>query len=140
MRNLVSWTPRTLSNDLTFDRFFDDFFRSPTSTRGWLPATDVIEHGDHYELHLDLPGFKRDDIEVTVEEGTLTIRGMRRTEESSDERNVVRSERYVGEFARSFRLGNALDLGKIEAHFEDGVLMVRVPKAESAKPRQIDVK
>lgn len=141
MRSLMTWSPRTLTNDAAFDGIFEDFFRVPsTTTRGWLPSADVVENGDHYLLSLDLPGFKREDLEVSVEDGTLTVRGTRHESERSEDARVVRSERYSGEFARSFRLGDALDTGGIDAHHENGVLTVRVPKAEEAKPRRIDVK
>ena len=70
----------------------------------------------------------------------LVVRGMRRASEQSEKSHLVRSERYVGEFTRSFRLGEALDTSKIDARCQDGVLTVRVPKAEQAKARQIEVK
>jgi HSP20 family protein len=145
MTNLVRFAPQSavsVFGDL--DRLIEDLRggqRSLASGAGaWIPSSDVIERGDHYILRLDLPGVKKDDIQVSVEDGALMIRGQRLHESAEESDNVLRTERMTGTFSRRFRLGDRIDTGKIEANYRDGVLEVRVPKAEEAKTRLIEVR
>ena len=105
----------------------------------WTPAVDILERSDHIEILTDLPGFKADDVEVTVEDGVLTIRGERKFEEASEGETYHKVERSYGIFERTFTLPNSVDLGKIEARFADGEMRVVLPKREETKPRSVKV-
>lgn len=143
MRNLITWNPvgnvPPLHRDV--DRFFDEFLTPSRSGSGnWTPTADVVEKGDHYILTLDLPGLQREDINVNVEDGQLVVRGSRKIDRKDEKDNWIRSERYAGEFVRSFRLGDKVSTEGIAAAYTDGVLEVKVPKVEAALPRQIEIK
>ncbi len=141
MRSLTTYRrPNALLTDV--DRFIDDFFSTPAHrSSSWVtPPSDVVEREDRYLVRMDLPGVQKGDITITVENGSLLIKGTRASEERSDSDNEVRLERFRGEFARSFTLGDRVDPDKITAKLENGVLEVSVPKAETAKARLIEVK
>jgi len=143
MSNLVRFTPqRGLSVFGDLDRLFDDLWGSSpgTGTGAWVPSSDVLERDDHYVLRLDLPGVKKNDIQVSVEDGGLLIRGERHHEETKESDKLLRTERYAGTFARRFRLGDRIDTERIHAEYRDGVLEIRVPKAEEARTRMIEIK
>jgi len=106
----------------------------------WNPPVDIYETGDAYVLHADLPGLKKEDIEVQVVENQIAIRGTRKREYQAEEKGFSRYERAEGRFERSFRIKEGIDASKVEAKFENGVLTVMLPKPETAKPRQIEVK
>ena len=125
-----------LSREL--DHLFWD--RSSNGNRvSFAPSVDIEENEDHFLISADLPGVSEQDIEVKVHEGVLLLSGKREvsTEEKSD--SGYYRERRFGSFHRSFTLGNGVDAGKIEATYANGVLTVRLPKSEKAKPRQIPV-
>ena len=90
-------------------------------------------------MQVELPGFKREDIQVSLQDGVLTISGERKEEKVSKESEVHRQERYYGKFARALTLPTAVAADKVKAAYKDGVLTVTLPKAEEAKPKQIDV-
>ena len=140
MRSLMTWKPIAGGAPLVreMDRFFDDFVNA--RNEGWIPSADVVEKSDHYLVQVDLPGLKREDIKVDVENGQLKIHGSRKFEAKEETDKFVRSERFSGEFVRSFRLGDRVSTENIEGTYSDGVLEVKVPKAEKARPRQIEVK
>ena len=106
----------------------------------WMPPVDIHETNDAYVLEADLPGLKKEDIEVQVVEDRITLKGTRKREENAESKGYRRYERAVGQFERSFRIAGGVDASKVEAKFEHGVLTVTLPKPEEAKPRQIDVK
>ncbi|HUL85963.1 MAG TPA: Hsp20/alpha crystallin family protein [Actinomycetota bacterium] len=106
----------------------------------WVPALDVRESDDRFELTLDLPGIEPDDVNVSYEDGMLTVTGKRGFAEGTKGETWHRIERSFGTFARSVRLPRTADAEKIEAAFDKGVLTIAVPKAEAAKPRTIEVK
>lgn len=106
----------------------------------WSPAADLYETEDAYVVELELPGFGRDDIEVTMEEGILTIAGERTLDAAREADTYHLRERSVGRFSRSFSLPSALDPNEVEARFADGVLIVELPKAVEARPRRIEVR
>jgi HSP20 family protein len=110
--------------------------------RTWAPTVDISEDDNNYFVNAELPGVKKDDVSVYVENDRLFIEGERKHEsqEKSDDKDYHRVERFYGKFQRSFRLPKAVDANKIEAQFEDGVLNVCIPKTEEAKPKQIEVK
>jgi HSP20 family protein len=110
------------------------------STRGaWVPAVDIYEHDGALVIKAELPDMKREDIDVTVEKSTLTIRGERKLSSEVKEDNFHRIERSFGAFSRSFSLPSTVDVNKTAAEYKDGVLIVRLPIREEAKPRTIKV-
>lgn len=123
----------------------DDMFRSfSPQIKNWeektwfSPAVDVQETEKEYLFHFDLPGMSDKDLNLTVEGRELHVTGERKRE-STDRKNH-RSERFFGKFERSFVLPEEVDADKIEAQFKDGVLEIRVPKVEAAKPKSIPIK
>jgi HSP20 family protein len=123
------------------DRLFEDTFGRDSARTGWTPPVDVREDSKEIVLEVELPGLKPDDVEVTAENGILTIRGDKqsRAPENNEGRYHV-TERSYGSFTRSFQLPNGVDERHIEAEFSDGVLLVRVPKAALAQPRRIEIR
>ena len=101
----------------------------------WAPAVDVVEEKDAYVFNADLTGVDRKDIEITYEDGALTIKGQRSNESESEYDGYKRIERSHGEFQRTFRLPKFIDAENISAKNEHGVLQVRVPKQESAQKK-----
>jgi HSP20 family protein len=119
-----------------YDRGHDDV----TSRGAWTPPVDIYEtDGRDIVLKAELPGLTREQIEVTVENNVLTIRGERRPEEGIAQDKYHRMERVAGAFSRSFTLPNTLDAGRVRADYRDGVLTVAVPVREETRPRQIQV-
>jgi HSP20 family protein len=119
---------------------FDRLVGRAFARNAWVPALDVRESEDRYEVTMDLPGLEPDAVSVTFEDGILTVSGKR--EFASEERGETyhRIERSYGTFARSVGLPHTTDAEKIQASFDKGVLTVSVPKVEAAKPRTIEVK
>lgn len=106
----------------------------------WLPPVDIYETPDkEIVLKAELPGLKRDAIDLTVEHNTLTIRGQRPPDDGTADAQFHRSERVFGPFTRSFTLPNTVDAARVKAEYRDGVLTVRLPRREEARPRQIAV-
>jgi HSP20 family protein len=106
----------------------------------WVPAVDIKETEDAFLITADLPGFSVDDVEVTVENRVLTIRGERAFEEASEGESYRRVERSYGTFTRSFNLPESVESDKVEAMFRDGVMSISLPRREESKPRSIKVK
>jgi HSP20 family protein len=127
-----------------FDRLFEGFFQPvrwvEEATSELVPAIDVVERANEFLVQTELPGVRKDDIDVTIENGVLTISGEIRNAhaEQKDER-VVRQERRYGRFARSLRLGTQVDEKHVKANYKDGVLELLLPKAEEVKPKKISV-
>ena len=123
-------------------REFDDMFalRFPGERRnGWLPAVDVRERDDAYQVEVELPAMSPEDVSITFREGVLTITGERKSADAVQNETVHRTERRFGKFTRSFRLPQDADEDAIEAKADRGVITVTVAKREQAKPRQIEV-
>ena len=128
-----------------FDEFFDDFpmpreFRNVDRRLYGKNAaremkTDVHEHEDHYEVDIDLPGFKKEEITLSLENGYLTVNAAKGLdkEETTKKGKVIRQERYAGTMQRSFYVGDALTEEDITARFENGVLSLNVPKREAKR-------
>lgn len=143
---------RTVRNPMTrrfnddINSLFEGFFRpmrwpdEEVASEGMAPRLDVIERDNEYVVKTDLPGVKKDDIEVSLENGVLTISAETKseTEEKEGER-VIRQERRYGKYVRSLRLGTEIDEKKIKAAYKDGVLELTLPKAEEVKPKKISV-
>lgn len=131
------------SFDDDFGDLFEGFFRPARRiepTRDFVPAVDVSEDEDGYVVRAELPGVKKEDIDVTLEEGLLTISAETKSEsEDKDEGRVIRQERRYGKYSRSLRLGTQVDEGKVKANYKDGILELALPKSEAVKPRRIAV-
>ena len=125
------------------DRLFEaplaELTRSSQWLSGWSPALDIYEEKDNFILKAELPGMKKEDIEVSLHEGSLTISGERKAQDQYKEADVYRSERFVGRFQRTLALPAPVAADKVKAQYKDGVLTVTLPKTEEAKPKQIDV-
>jgi HSP20 family protein len=145
----TKWDPVRDLRDVAkqFNTLFNT--RYPTTASGcdtgacersdYSPAVDVTEDDARYRIELDLPGVERDDVKVTVENDVLTIRGERKAEREEDDGKVHRIERRFGSFVRTFRVPEDADGELVGASFKNGVLSVSLPKAEKAKPREIEV-
>ena len=126
-----------------FDRLFRALGRAPWggwSERYGLPATDVHETAEAYVIEADLPGLTKKDIELSVSEGVVTIRGERKQEREETGAGVHRYERWYGKFERSFTVPANVDATKAEAEYANGVLRITLGKRAEAKPKQIEVK
>ena len=121
------------------DRLFDDV-TSGTGRMAWMPAVDVREDASNLTLEFELPGLDPEHVEVTAENGVLTVRGEKRAErKEGNDRRYHLVERTYGSFSRSFQLPAGVDESQIDAQFENGVLQVRIPKAALPQPRRIEV-
>jgi HSP20 family protein len=109
------------------------------STSAWLPSVDVFEDKESLKIVAELPGLKPEDVKITLENSTLTLRGEKKQVAEEKTERVHRYERSYGSFERSFSLPNTVDADKVAASFENGVLTITLPKAEKAKPREIAV-
>jgi HSP20 family protein len=145
---IVRWEPfrelATLQNEI--NRLFNTTFDSPSggggnggTTRRWMPAMDLVETQDHFILRADLPGMSEEDVNVEVEDNVLTVSGERKTEHETQKEGYHRVERAFGSFARSLTLPEGVDPEAVEAHFDRGVLEVRIPKPEERKPRRVSI-
>lgn len=124
-----------------FDYLFDDLVgRTPAGWTGWTPSADLIENDEAYVLEMELPGFSREDIELTVERNVLTVSGRRSVEEETEDVTFHLRERGTTRFSRSFALPRSMDGDGVEARFDNGVLTVTLPKAAEARPKRIEVK
>jgi HSP20 family protein len=123
------------------DRLFD--FAWPTRDSGlfsgWSPALDVHDEKDNLVVHVELPGMKKEEIDISLHDGALTVSGERKQEREQKEGESFRSERYFGKFQRSVTLPAAVDAKNVKASYKDGLLTIHLPKAEEAKPKQIAV-
>jgi HSP20 family protein len=132
-----------MSDALNGLRLFEDavtrLMSEPRTGRPWSPAVDVLETEDALVLRADLPDVKTDDIDVRVENNTLTLRGKRVFDKDQNVKGWHRIERSYGEFVRSFAVPNTVDTEKVAADYKDGVLTISLPRKESAKPRQVKV-
>jgi len=147
MNALTRWTAAPDVFRSPFDRLFNQAFNeflSPIATeevsnRRFLPAVDIRETSDALTLSAELPGLTREDVHITLENSVLTISGERKFEKDAKEENYHRIERAYGAFSRSFTLPATVDASRIAATYKDGVLTVRLPQREEAKPKQIEV-
>jgi len=121
------------------DRVFDAFFGQTDQGRRWVPPMDLVEVEDHFVLKADLPGLAEGDVNIEVQDGTLTISGERKAEHEEREKGWYRIERAFGSFNRSLTLPDGVDADRIDASFANGVLEVRIPKPEERKPRRISI-
>ena len=145
---LIRWEPVAELNSIQteMNRLFNTFFDSPrtsaqagTATPRWIPPMDLVESGDHYVLTADLPGLSEGDVDITLEGGVLTISGERKPAHDPRGEGYYRLERPFGGFSRSLTLPDGIDPGAVAAHFDRGVLEVRIPKPEQTKPRKVAI-
>jgi HSP20 family protein len=151
--NLIRWqrpvlTPWSSLGRLTdlrdeIDRLFESPLNELTRTSnllsGWTPALDVFEDKDNFIVKAELPGMKKEEIEVSLHDGSLSISGERKSETKHEEAEVYRAERFFGRFQRTVTLPAPVAADKVKAQYKDGVLTVTLAKTEQAKPKQIDV-
>ena len=110
------------------------------ATANWTPSVDITEDENSFKLLADIPGVKPEDIDVSMDNGVLTVKGERNTEEKTEKENFRRVERQYGAFYRRFTLPETANAEKIEAHSEHGVLKITIPKQEVEQARRISVK
>ena len=128
-----------LANLRLFEDAFSRMLTEPQANRPWTPAVDIYETENELVLKADLPDVDQNNIDVRVENQTLTIAGERRFEKKENHKGYHRIERSYGNFVRSFAVPSTFDVEHINAQFENGVLTVTLPKKEAAKPRQVKV-
>jgi HSP20 family protein len=125
------------------DRLFEsplaELARSSQLLSGWTPALDIFEDKDNVIVKAELPGMKREEIQVSLHDGSLSISGERKSESKHEDAEVYRAERFVGRFQRTVSLPTPVAADKVKAQYKDGILTVTLPKTEEAKPRQIEV-
>jgi HSP20 family protein len=125
------------------NRVFNDTYRTDEglmTSGAWVPPVDIYQNGDHeVVIKAELPDMTREDIDITVDNGTLTVRGEKKLSSEVKEEQFHRIERRYGSFSRSFSLPQTVDTGKVAADYKNGVLTVRLPLREEAKPRSIKV-
>lgn len=139
-------TTEVLGIGSDLDRFFENFFRgdnfgdSALLQNLWTPLSDIIEQENEYIVKLELPGVKKDEVKITLEDNVLTVSGEKKLESETNGKNHYRAERQYGAFKRSFPLPMKVQTDKIDASYENGILSILLPKAEEAKPRAIEIK
>lgn len=141
---IAKYTPFTENDTFIPElRLFEDtvnrLFSEGASARPWSPAVDVFETENDVVLKADLPGVEPKDVDVRMENGTLTLKGERKFASEKTEKGYHRAERGYGAFSRYFTLPDSVDGEKVSAAYKDGVLTVTLPKKEVAKPRSIKV-
>ncbi len=151
--SLIRYQTPDLSMWRSFDRWtnlrdeINSFFEGPSWAtpmsqaqlfNGWTPALDLYQTNDDVVAVVELPGMRKEDIELSLHDGILTISGERK-EEAAKEDKPARTERFVGRFRRSISLPTRVDANKVNASYKDGILTVTLPKAEEVKPKQIQV-
>jgi HSP20 family protein len=143
---VTPWRPFRELEDV--ERRFDEIFGRPTlpslwgrfpEETGWIPALDVFEKDNKLVVKAEIPGMREEDIDVSVVDNTLTIKGERKAETEVKDEDYYRCERSYGSFLRSVPLPSAVDANKIEANYEDGVLEVTLPKTAAAKRKKVKV-
>jgi HSP20 family protein len=151
--NLLRWQKPVLSNWNSFGRWSDlrdeldrlfevplaDLARTSRLLSGWTPALDVHEDKDQFVAKVEVPGMKKEDIDISLHDGSLSISGERKTDEKFAKADVYRAERFVGRFQRTIALPAPVAAEKVRAEYKDGVLTITLPKTEEAKPKRIDV-
>ena len=153
MNSLIRWNRPELSTWPGFgrltnlrdeiDRLFEaplaEFARTSQLLSGWSPALDVYEDKDNVYVRAELPGMQREEIDLSLHNGSLSISGERKSEEKFKDAEVYRGERFFGRFQRTVTLPTAIAVEKVKAEYKDGILTVTLPKTEEAKPKHIDV-
>jgi HSP20 family protein len=140
--SIVRWDP---SEEMAgFRRLFDQPFEAllhtePPAAMPWRPLADVSEAKEGFTVKVELPGMKQEDIAVSVEENVLSVKGERKRETETNEEGYSRIERVHGSFERQFTFPTTVDMDRIHATYRDGVLEIRLPKKEEAKPKTVKI-
>lgn len=143
---VVRWEPlrelSSLQNEM--NRLFNGAFEAPPGNAGsgmrrWMPPMDLLETEAHFVLRADLPGVSQSDVQIEVEDSTLTVSGERRAEQEERKEGYHRVERGFGAFSRSLTLPKGVDADAVTAEFDSGVLEIRIPKPEERKPRRVAI-
>ena len=145
--NRAGWNPFRELEEMS-DRLNRVVARVPQGSNGneamttadWTPPVDISETTAEFVIQVEIPEVKKEDVRVTLENGVLTVRGMRRQEAEEKGRKYHRVERSYGSFVRSFSLPNEVNDAQVQADFKDGILTLHLPKSEKAKPKSIEVK
>lgn len=138
---LIRWNPNRglAALPLDVETFFENFGLGFNRDTVWHPSVDVAETKDAYEVKAEIPGIRKEDIHISLEDHVLTLKGEKKQESETKNKNVHTVERVYGKFERSFRLPEGVKSEGIKAKYDNGVLTVEIPKAEEAKPREIAV-
>lgn len=151
--NLIRYQTPDISALRSLDRWsnlrdeINSLFEAPTRAdtvgqsqlfTGWTPALDLYQTNDDVVAVVELPGMRKEDIELSLQDGILTISGERKDETSEDDK-TARTERFVGKFRRSISLPTRVNTNQVNATYKDGILTITLPKAEEVKPKQIQV-
>ena len=153
MNNLVRWQRPDLATWHGFGRLtdlrdeIDRLFEAPLTElartsqllSGWTPALDMYEDNDNLYVRLELPGMRKEDIDLSLHDGSLSISGERKSEDEHKDAEVYRAERFFGRFQRTVTLPSPVAVDIVKAQYKDGILSITLPKAEEAKPKHIDV-
>ena len=144
MLSLIKREPRygwglfNLRNEV--DRMFRDFYDDSEAKESyWMPSVDITEDDDKLTLAAEIPGVKKEDVKINLNNGVLTIEGEKKQTTEEKAENSYRSERYYGKFSRSFNLTSEIDAEQIKADYDSGILKITLPKSEKVKPRQITI-
>ena len=124
------------------NRMFDEVWRRSQQRSGaapWVPAVDLMENEAEFKLVVELPGIPRDDVKISLTDNVLTLRGEKKTQVEEKNESWHHVERSYGSFERSFNLASPVDAGKVKAKFENGLLIVTLPKSEESRPREIRI-
>ena len=135
---LSVWDPFADLNRI--QREFEKSYFGPRSRADFAPPVDVHEDAESLVLRAELPGLRKEDVDISIDSNVLTLKGERKLEKEEQGRRYHRVERAYGTFLRQFQLSNNIDTSKIDAQLTDGILTVRLAKREELKPRKIDVK
>jgi len=142
----TNWSPfdQLINLREEVNRLFDlpsgDLGRQSEFFHGWTPAVDLYEDKDHLYVRAELPGLKKEEIDVSVHDGVLSISGDRGLQEKKEGQEIYRAERFTGRFHRTVTLPKPVKVDQVKASYQDGILTVTLPKTEEAKPKQIEVK
>ena len=116
------------------------WWRVPTEELAWMPALEMYEKEDKFVVRAELPGMKKEEIDISVLGDTLTIKGERKAESEVKDEDYYRCELCYGKFSRAVTLPSAVQVGKVEASYDNGILEITLPKAAEAKPKKVEVK
>ena len=149
LRDVTTWRPVSglagefVTMQREIDRMFERFrggTLDESGTTAFMPVVDIIEGATQYDLRVELPGVKKEDVKITILNDVITIRGEKKQEDQKKGESTRRVERSYGAFQRSFTLPSSVRSEAIEASYDNGILNISLPKAEEAKPKEIEVK
>lgn len=144
---IIRWRPRSEWDPLgdildlkdNLNKMINTSLRKGGDLAGSYPTVDIFKQGEDYILKSELPGISKDDIDITIQDNMVTLKGSKKVEKEVREEDYYHCERVFGSFQRSFELPSTIDRKKVKASFKDGVLEVTLPLAEEAKPKQIKI-